>query len=122
MIGVHGLTLLQEVVKDVVCHRDEPFEIVESRGSIPSIREKQMLEVEKHNLRLFIKVGVKALNSVHSMKICLPRVNLGSRLDTLANVLLFRLILQLVLILIKLADRKLACEKLRNLLQCLLIL
>ena len=56
------------------------------------------------------------------MKIGLPGINLGSSLDALAYVLVFSLVLQLVLVLVELADWQLACEQLWDFLQSLLIL
>ena len=52
MIGVHWLTLFQEVVKYVIGHRDKPLEVVQSGGCVPAVGEKQVLEVEQYNLSL----------------------------------------------------------------------
>lgn len=122
MVSVHWLLLLEEVVENVVGHCDEPFEIVKSRVGVPAVREEQVLEVEEHDLGLLVEIRVKALNRVHPMEVRLPRIDLRRCLDALADVLILRLILQLVLILVELADWKLAREQLRDLLQRLLVL
>ena len=104
MIGVHGLALFEEVIEDVISHGHEPLEIVELCGRVPAIRKEQVLEVEQYNLCFFIEFCIKALNRVHPMEVGLPWINLRCSLDALADVLIFCLVVQFVLILIKFTD------------------